>query len=67
LNILYFLVPAALMLGLIFVVSFVWMVRSGQYEDLETPAIRILMDEEKIDLVLENKNNEIKNKGDKQV
>lgn len=66
-NILYFLVPAALMLGLIFVVSFVWMVRSGQYEDLETPAIRILMDEEKIDLVLENKINEIKNKGDKQV
>jgi len=46
-NILYFMVPAALLLGLLFVGIFVWVVRSGQYEDLETPAVRMLFDEEK--------------------
>jgi len=46
LNILYFLVPAALLLGMIFLFGFIWMVRAGQYEDLETPAIRILLDDE---------------------
>lgn len=45
-NIIYFLVPCALILGLLFLASFVWMVRSGQYEDLETPAIRILSENE---------------------
>lgn len=45
-NIIYFLVPAALLLGLAFLVAFVWVVKSDQYEDLETPALRILMDEE---------------------
>jgi len=45
-NILYFMIPAALVLGGFFLVGFIWMVRSGQYEDLETPAIRVLTDEE---------------------
>ncbi len=54
-SIIYFLVPAALGLGAIFLFGFIWMVRTGQYEDLETPAIRILIDEEK-QLTTENKN-----------
>lgn len=32
----------ALLLSLFFVVGFIWVVRSGQYDDLETPAYRIL-------------------------
>lgn len=45
-NILYLLIPlAVLLLGLALWV-FVWAVRSGQFEDLEGPAHRILMDED---------------------
>ena len=45
-NIIYFMVPVALLLGGLFVGGFIWMVRSGQYDDLETPAIRILNNDE---------------------
>ena len=45
-SILYFLVPAALLLGIFFVLLFVMSAWSGQYDDLDTPAIRILIDEE---------------------
>ncbi len=45
-NIVYFMVPFALLMGLFFLGAFVWMVKSGQYEDLETPAVRILMENE---------------------
>jgi len=44
-NIVYFLVPAALSLGLLFLVIFIWCSKNGQYDDLETPAIRILIEE----------------------
>jgi cbb3-type cytochrome oxidase maturation protein len=29
-----------------FLAAFIWAVRSGQYEDTQTPSMRILMDEE---------------------
>jgi cbb3-type cytochrome oxidase maturation protein len=41
-NILGFLIPLALFLGLLFLLFFFWSVVSGQYDDLETPACRIL-------------------------
>ncbi len=46
-TIVYFLVPAALLLGGAFVGAFVWNVKRGQFDDLETPAHRILMDDER--------------------
>lgn len=45
-NILLFLIPIALILGLIGLGAFVWALKSGQYEDLDGAAQRILMDEE---------------------
>lgn len=45
-EIVWWLVPAALAMGAGFVAAFVWSARNGQYEDLETPAVRILFDEE---------------------
>lgn len=45
-SIVYFLVPCALFLGLGFTLAFVWMVRRGQFDELETPAYRILLEEE---------------------
>lgn len=48
-NILLFLIPIALILGLIGLGAFFWALKSGQYEDLDGAAQRILMDEENDD------------------
>lgn len=45
-NILVFLVPAALILGLLGLAGFLWSLRSGQYDDLEGAAERILFDDD---------------------
>lgn len=41
-----FLVPLALVLGGAALAAFLWSVRSGQYDDLDGAAERILLDEE---------------------
>jgi cbb3-type cytochrome oxidase maturation protein len=41
-----FLIPAALFLGALSLVAFLWALRSGQYEDLDGAAHRILLDED---------------------
>ncbi len=41
------LVPIALLLGLIGLAAFLWALRSGQYEDLDGAAERILIDDDK--------------------
>ena len=38
---LYLALPIALLLALAGVIAFIWSVRSGQMDDLETPALRI--------------------------
>jgi cbb3-type cytochrome oxidase maturation protein len=45
-NILYLLIPIGLVILGFAVWVFIWAVRSGQYEDLEGPAYRILMDDD---------------------
>jgi len=45
-TILYLLIPIAMVIMTIAIVLFVWSVRSGQYDDLEGPAYRILMDDD---------------------
>lgn len=42
-----YLIPIALFLGLLGLGAFIWAVRSGQYEDPEGAANRILIDEDK--------------------
>ncbi|MGZ3722427.1 MAG: cbb3-type cytochrome oxidase assembly protein CcoS [Bdellovibrionales bacterium] len=43
-NILYVMIPVSLILALSFLVGFIWSVKSGQLDDTETPAYRILED-----------------------
>ncbi len=43
---LLYLIPAALVLGLLGLGAFLWSLRSGQYEDLDGAAQRILFDDE---------------------
>jgi cbb3-type cytochrome oxidase maturation protein len=45
-EILYLLVPLAVIIAGVIVWAFLWSIRSGQFDDLEGPAHRILMDED---------------------
>lgn len=45
-EILFLLIPLAVGLMIVAVVFFLWTVKSGQYDDLEGPAHRILMDDD---------------------
>lgn len=45
-TVLYFLIPLAIVMMIIAVLFFLWTIRSGQYEDLDGPAYRILMDDD---------------------
>jgi len=45
-NILYMLIPLGLVLLGVAIWAFMWAVRSGQFDDLEGPAHRILMDDD---------------------
>lgn len=42
---LVYLIPIALLLGGIGLAAFLWSLRSGQYDDLDGAAMRILLDE----------------------
>jgi cbb3-type cytochrome oxidase maturation protein len=44
-SVIIILILASLAVGLLFVGAFIWSVRSGQYEDTQTPAMRVLGDE----------------------
>ncbi|HHN72880.1 MAG TPA: cbb3-type cytochrome oxidase assembly protein CcoS, partial [Thermopetrobacter sp.] len=41
-SVLVFLIPAALLLSLIGLGAFIWSLKSGQFEDLDGEALRIL-------------------------
>ena len=45
-NILYFLIPLALLLLGGAVWAFFWAVSSGQFDDLDTPAVRVILDDD---------------------
>ncbi len=44
-NSLYILIPLSLVLVFVIAALFWWSVRSGQYDDLEGPAYRLLFDD----------------------
>jgi len=45
-NVLVYLVPMALGLGLMGLFGFLWALKSGQYSDLEGAALRVLSDDD---------------------
>jgi len=45
-NVLAYLVPMALLLGLTGLVAFVWSLKSGQYDDIEGAGLRVLSDDD---------------------
>lgn len=45
-SVLYLLIPLAMLLATAAVITFVWAARQGQFDDLETPPVRMLFDDE---------------------
>lgn len=45
-DILYLLIPLSLVFVAVIAMVFLWAVKSGQFEDMEGPAHRILMDDD---------------------
>jgi cbb3-type cytochrome oxidase maturation protein len=45
-NVLIYLVPMALLLGLVGLIGFMWTLRTNQYDDLDGAALRILTDDD---------------------
>jgi cbb3-type cytochrome oxidase maturation protein len=45
-EVLIYLVPLALMLGLLGLAAFLWSLKSGQYDDLDGAAWRAIMDDD---------------------
>ena len=57
-NIIYLLIPIALVLIGIGIAAFLWAVKSDQFEDLEGPAHRILFDDDEAMDEQANRDNE---------
>jgi cbb3-type cytochrome oxidase maturation protein len=45
-NVLVYLVPMAVGLGLIGLIAFLWALKSGQYDDVDGAALRVLSDDD---------------------
>jgi cbb3-type cytochrome oxidase maturation protein len=49
-SVIYILLPLALLLAGVALLVFIWAARSGQFDDLETPAMRILHEDEEVSM-----------------
>jgi len=47
-GIIYLLISVSLFIAIIFLLAFFWAAKSGQFEDEQGPAMRILFDDEKV-------------------
>ena len=53
-NIFYLLIGVSLFAALIFLGAFIWAVRNGQFDDNETPSMRMLFDDEPLETEEQN-------------
>jgi cbb3-type cytochrome oxidase maturation protein len=45
-SVIYIVLPLALVLGGAALAAFLWAVQKGQFEDLETPALRLVLEDD---------------------
>ena len=57
-EVVYLLIPIALLIAALVVWLFFWAIRSGQFDDLEGPAHRILMDGDQLSDSKKNKSDD---------
>lgn len=60
-EIIYVMLVVSLLLALLFLISFIWANKTGQYDDDVTPGMRILFDDEEV-----KENVEVKEKPNKE-
>lgn len=48
-SVLYVMIPLALLLAVGAIAAFAWSVRGGQLDDLDTPPLRVLFDDDEAD------------------
>jgi cbb3-type cytochrome oxidase maturation protein len=53
-EIIYLLIPLSIVLVGLIIAGFIWAVNSGQFDDLQGPAYRILQDQDELDQDLES-------------
>jgi cbb3-type cytochrome oxidase maturation protein len=46
--VIYLLLPLALLITVTFLILFVWATRDGQFDDVQTPQIRVMFDDERV-------------------
>lgn len=46
-NVIYLLIPLGLLLLTLSVCAYFWAVRSGQFDDLDSPGVQILLDDDR--------------------
>jgi cbb3-type cytochrome oxidase maturation protein len=46
-SIIYFLIGCSIFIALIFLIAFFWAMRNGQNDDMQTPAMRMLFEDDK--------------------
>ena len=63
-DILYILIPLGILVLGIAIGAFIWAVRSGQFEDMQGPAYRILMDDDDPLIPREESQEAVKNRTD---
>ena len=56
-NIIFYLIIISLVVAISFLASFIWAIRSGQYDDDYTPSMRILVEDDMIDTNIEKQTN----------
>jgi cbb3-type cytochrome oxidase maturation protein len=44
-SVIYIVLPLAIIFALVAVWACIWAIRSGQFEDTQTPALRVLLDD----------------------
>ena len=49
-EVIYILIPFSLFLVLIAVIGYIWAIHTGQYSDCDTPPLRMLTDDEQINV-----------------
>lgn len=45
-SIIYIMIPVSILIALVFFILFIKTVKSGQYDDVYTPSVRMLFDDE---------------------
>jgi len=65
-NVIFILIAVSLLVAIGFLVSFIWSIRNGQFDDEYTPSVRILFDDE-TNIIDDDKNPKLQTPKSKQI